>query len=132
MNTIGTIREFETRHFRVIVDAVEDPDLDLSFDETGEVMDKLDSGEYIGFSARARVIHDEHGEIASDYLGSCIYDSLSAFEDHRECAEQNRQLRASGSNAVCGSYFADMVKTVCEEARQEIAYRNGLNVYVRS
>jgi hypothetical protein len=35
--SIGTIREFKTKSFRVVVDAIPEDDLDLSFDETGEV-----------------------------------------------------------------------------------------------
>ena len=102
-----TIREFRTANIRVIVDAIEEYDVDLSWDETGEVLAKLESGEYISFCARARVIHDEHGEIASDYLGGCIYSDVSEFEDHRQCAAETRRLRSEGRNAICGSYFAD-------------------------
>lgn len=56
MQSLGTIREFKTKNFKVIVDAVEDFDLDLSWDDTGEVRDKLERGVYISFTARVRVL----------------------------------------------------------------------------
>jgi hypothetical protein len=90
--TLGTIREFETENFRVVVDAIEETDLDLSWDEDGSQRDGLESGRLIAFCARARVILKETGqELGSDYLGECIYESLEAFEDHRECGIQNRR-----------------------------------------
>ena len=120
MFPIGTIREFQTAHFRVIIDAIDESDPDLSFDETGEVLEKVDSGEYTVFCARARVIHDTLGELATDYLGNCIYSDIADFQDHRQCAAETRKLRAEGSNAICGSYFADMIGEVCREARKRI------------
>jgi hypothetical protein len=129
MNVLQTIRTFNTKNFSVVVEAIEDYDIDLSFDETGEVMEKLESGEFTGFAVRARVVH--HGvDIAEDYLGGCIYADIKDFEDHRLCGAETRKLRASGSNAVCGSYFADMVKSVCKQARQEI--KKMQSIYVRS
>jgi len=38
---IGTIREFKTKHFHVVVDAVEEFDLDLSWDEDGQTREGL-------------------------------------------------------------------------------------------
>ena len=116
MQTIGVIREFHTKQFSVIIDAVEDYDLDLSFDDTGEVMEKLESGEYVGFAVRARVLLDGT-EIAADYLGGCIYESIDAFMDHRECGKQNREYAAQGKEGRCGSYFHDMIRTAIAEAR---------------
>lgn len=125
--TLGTIREFKTRHFTVCVDALEDYDVDLSFDDTGEVRKQLERGDLICFTARATVYY-LGTELATDYLGGCIYESLADFMDHKECGAQTRKLRAEGSNAVCGSYFADMVKSVCEEARTEIAKMQTIKV----
>lgn len=127
---LGTIREFKTDQFHVIVDALEDYDIDLSFDETGEVREKLESGEYIGFCARVRVLHETLGEVSSDYLGGCIYASLEEFEDHRECGKETRGLRAKGSSAVCGSYFADMVREAISNARKAI--KGAQTIYVRA
>jgi hypothetical protein len=90
--SLGTIREFETENFRVVIDAIEETDLDLSWDEDGSQREGLDSGRLIAFCARARVILKETGqELGSDYLGGCIYESLRAFEDHRECGKENRK-----------------------------------------
>ena len=86
---IGTIREFKTQNFHVVVDAVEEMDLDLSWDEDGSTREGLEDGELIAFCARARVLF-RGLEIASDYLGGCVYRSLDEFEDHRECGKQNR------------------------------------------
>jgi hypothetical protein len=125
-----TIREFRTRNFSVIVEALPDDDTDLSWDDTGEVLAKFESGEYVAFCVRARVVHKHLGELAEDYLGGCIYANPAEFEDHRQCAAATRELRAKGSSAVCGSYFADMVRTVCTEARA--ALRAAQSVYVRN
>jgi hypothetical protein len=116
MNTIGTIRKFHTKRFSVIVDAVEDYGMDLSFDDTGDVRKKLESGEYVGFAVRARVLFDGT-EIAADYLGGCVYESIDAFMDHRECGKQNREWAAQGESGRCGSYFSDMVHAAIAEAR---------------
>lgn len=93
---IGTIREFKTQNFHVVVDAVEEFDLDLSWDEDGSTRRGLENGTLIAFCARARVFL-RGKEIASDYLGGCIYKSLAEFEDHRECGKQNREtIRREG------------------------------------
>jgi hypothetical protein len=90
--SVGTIREFKTDNFHIIVDAVEESDLDLSWDEDGAQTRELENGSLIAFCARARVFLNSTGqELASDYLGGCIYESLSAFEDHRECGAANRK-----------------------------------------
>lgn len=88
---IGTIREFKTENFHVVIDAIEEFDLDLSWDEDGSTRRGLEDGTYIAFCARARVFL-RGLEIASDYLGGCVYKSLEDFEDHRECAAQNRKM----------------------------------------
>ncbi len=127
---IGTIRRFRTAQFTVIVDALEDYDVDLSFDENGEVRAGLESGKYICFTARARVLHKTLGEIAADYLGGCIHERLESFEDHRECGKLNREFKQHGDAGRCGSYFAGMVASVCAEARDAI--RAAQTVKVRS
>lgn len=129
MNKIGTIRTFKTNRFSVVVDALYDDDVDLSFDDTGELLEKLQSGEYTAFAVRARVLLDG-SEVASDYLGGCIYADIAEFQDHRQCAAQTRKLRADGSNAVVGSYFAEMVHNVISEARRNIAKLQSVHVRV--
>lgn len=114
------LREFKTAQFRVITDWTYDDDADLSFDETGETQNHLASGEWVCMLVRVRVIHDTLGELATDYLGSCIYETPAAFMDHKECARETRKLRRRGSDAVCGSYFADMIHETIREARAEV------------
>lgn len=86
---IGTIRQFKTQNFHVVIDAVEEFDLDLSWDDDGSTREGLENGTLVAFCARARVFL-RGKEIASDYLGGCVYRSLAEFEDHRECGKQNR------------------------------------------
>lgn len=174
MYKLGTIREWKTANFHVIVDAVEETDLDLSWDDTGETREALENGSLIAFCARARVF--VHGlEVSSDYLGNCVYKTQDAFQDHRQCAAYTRQihkregqfniyrgpakdgallkkdrLKARGFGtreraerwakqnakeeyhivgpAVCGSYFADMVRTVISEARKEVSSMKDVSV----
>lgn len=119
MNVLGTIRAFHTANFSVVIDAVEDYDCDMSWDETGEVLEQLESGELQCFAVRARVTCNGE-DIAHDYLGGCIYKYFREFQDHRECAAQNRKWRAQGETGECGSYFADMVHNVISEARANL------------
>ncbi len=119
-HSLGTIREFRTANFRVVVDAIEEDRPDISFDETDETREKIEAGEWLIFCARARVIHDELGEVSSDYLGNCIYESLEAFMDHKECGRYNKQLAAEGAAGRCGSYFRDMIREVCRDARKTL------------
>ena len=126
-HVIGTIREFNTARFRVIVDAIEDDDLDLSWDDDGSTRAGLESGKYIAFCARARCLLDGL-EVASEYLGGCIYERIEAFEDHRECGAATRRLREQGNPAVVGSYFADMVSEVIYHARAEVARLQSVRV----
>lgn len=96
MQSIGVIREFTTQHFHVVVDALEDFDIDLSWDDTGDTRRGLENGSLIAFCVRARVFL-RGLEVASDYLGGCVYKSLEDFEDHRECGRANRaRLKREG------------------------------------
>ena len=121
-HSMGIIREFRTANFRVVVDAIDDDDADLSWDEDGSTRAGLNSGALVLFCARARVFY-RGTEIAADYLGGCVYKSLADFQDHRKCASYTRELRANGGAAVCGSYFADMIAEVISEARRELSAR---------
>ena len=119
MYILGTIREFHTPNFTVRVTAEEDNYIDLSFDDDGSVREGLENGKFIAFCAKAAVYY-KGIELATDYLGGCIYRSLDEFMDHRECGKQNKVYAAKGETGRCGSYFADMVKQVCDEARKEL------------
>lgn len=122
------IRKFKTARLTVVVTSEKEYDPDFSFDETGETARKVKSGEWKNFMVKAAVIYQGE-EIATSYLGDCIYAKVADFQDHRLCGAGTRELRASGSLAVCGSYFADMVKEVCQEARQYLIDRR---IYVRT
>jgi hypothetical protein len=173
--TIGTIREFKTQNFHVKVDAIEETDLDLSWDDDGYTKRGLEDGSLIAFVARARV-YFRGLEVSSDYLGGCIYKSLADFADHKECAKQNRDTlkregrfqiyrnarpyehclskedklkkrgfatreraeqwaKANAKEAYdifetgkCGSYFADMIATVCAEARKTVSEMKAVHI----
>lgn len=133
---IGTMREFKTKNFKIVCDAIEEDDLDLSFDEDGSTLRGLQSGRLIAFVARVRVFFNGT-EVGSDYLGECIYESLESFMDHRECGKQNAEYAekerleglAEGSAGRCGSYFAQMITTAIEEARKTILAQQA--VYIR-
>lgn len=115
MNDYNTIWSFKTPNFTITVTAEEEFDLDLSFDETGETTEKINSGDLCAFCAKASVRF--HGaEIGTDYLGGCIYESPRDFRDHVGLAIKSR---ADGRNY--GSYFPDMVREAIREAREFIA-----------
>lgn len=116
---LGTMRTFRTKHFTVIADAMEEDFPDFSWDDTGETREKVESGEWLCFVARVRVLL--HGrEIGTDYLGNCIYESLDKFMDHKECGKQNREWAKQGKQGRCGSYFSDMIHHAIAEARKEL------------
>jgi hypothetical protein len=125
---------FVTRTFTVRVDALPEEDLDLSWDETGEVAKGLESGRYSAFCARAQVLDSEGRVLAADYLGNCIYESAVEFSTaHRDPDPLNRNcsiMRAvRGSNTVICHYFPSMVLGVCRDARA--ALRAHAALYLR-
>lgn len=102
------IWRFETKRFAVIFTAETEYDLDLSWDETGEVTGKIESGFFDVFCAKISVELDGN-EISADYLGNCIYENASDFIDHRGMIGKGH-----------GSYFSGMVKQAISEARDRI------------
>jgi hypothetical protein len=117
--TLGTMRTFKTKNFTVRCTAEEELDVDLSFDDTGEVREGLGSGKYMVFRAKVAV-YFKGEEIGTDYLGNCIYESLDDFMDHRECGKINKEYEAKGKATRCGSYFHDMIREAIREARKTI------------
>lgn len=128
MNTLEIIRRWRLPRFTVTVLALEEPDLDLSWDETGNTQEKLDRGDLVAFCACVRVTLDGHIVLAEEFLGNCIYENYASFMDHAEAAQETRRLRAEGSQAVCGSYAADMVKEAIRCARRKITKIQCVNV----
>lgn len=100
---------FETARFAVIWDVTPSEDVDLSWDETGETAENLNSGLWVAFDSRMRVELDGV-EIAADYLCGSIYEHIREFRDHVG-------MNARGH----GSYFSDMVRTAVKEARKALA-----------
>ena len=102
------IWEFKTARFRVAFEIEPEYDLDLSFDDTGEVREGLEDGRFVAFVAKVAVYLDGR-EVGADYLGGCIYENPEAFRDH------------IGSKAKgYGSYFADMVREAIRDARRTL------------
>lgn len=121
------IREWKLSRFTVRMEAIEESDIDLSFDETGEVLADLEAGLLVSFCAKASVLLDGN-EIASDYLGSCIYKTYADFMDHAECAAQNREYARKGDPARVGSYFSGMIKGVVADAREYVSSLSSVKV----
>lgn len=117
MDTI--MREFTTRHFQVVVKAVEDDDLDLSFDDDGQVRKGLESGEFMAFGVVVTV-YCQGREVGRDSLWGCIYKNTDEFMDHRACGRQNRQWAKQGKTGRCGSCFTDLIKGAIADARKTL------------
>ena len=54
-------------------------DLDLSWDDTGEVLDRLNRGVYVAFDVEVVATHIPTGVAGSDYLSSNIYEHPGDF-----------------------------------------------------
>lgn len=109
------IWEFKTARFTVSFEAGPEYDLDLSWDETGETREGLESGRYIAFVAKVAVYLDGL-EIGQDYLGGCIYENAEQFRDHLGIRPASRK-----AGALMGSYFSNMVRQAIKEARKFMA-----------
>lgn len=119
MQDFHTIWTRNTKAFSVTLAWAYEDDGDLSWDETGEVLAKLESGEWTNHTFRVQVIDKAAGEtIGEDFLGNSIYTDASEFIDHRGCGRQNREYAAKGLAGRCGSSFSDMVRNACAEARK--------------
>jgi hypothetical protein len=82
-------------------------------DPEGEVQAKLDAGDYVAFVSKVAVYLDGE-EVTADYLGGSVYehDKVATFRDH------------IGMNAGgYGSYFSDMVREACRDARKVLGNR---------
>jgi hypothetical protein len=112
---LGTIWQFKTANFTVIMDYDYETDFDHSWADE-ETLEKLESGEWVSYQFRARVLDSDGNEIGADYLGDSIHSDPEDFRDHIGLAEKSRR---DGCNY--GSYFMDMVSRAIEEARATYA-----------
>lgn len=117
-----TIWTFNTKSFTYKFNILPDYDVDLSFDDSGEVRDKINKGLLECFIANIQILFkDTNKLLAEDYLGGCIYENPLDFIDHR------------GNKGKYGSYFKDMIISVNEQARLELKnYKLKLNnIYLK-
>lgn len=102
--------KFETTNFRVTWSITPDCDVDTSWDESGETLRKLESGERQCFVSRVRVTYIPSGiTMGEDYLGGSIYANPAEFRDH------------IGARGQYGSYFRDMVSSAIKESRRIVS-----------
>lgn len=106
------IWQFKTKHFIVRMSCDYDQDtVDLSWDDTGEVCEKLKSGEWAVYVFHAEVIERATGNTidVETRLAGSIYADPEDFRDH------------VGSQGKHGSYFTDMIREAIREARKTYA-----------
>lgn len=112
---------FETAQFIVRAVIVPDPDVDVSFDETGETAEKVASGEWQAFGTIVTVSHQGIVLGESSLWGSIYRDPLEFFTGHRGPDPMDRNCStmkaARGANVCIGHYFPDMVREACGAAR---------------
>lgn len=106
-----TLWQFRTARFCVTWDISPSSYPDLSWDDTGEVREKLTSGEWVAFDSQMTVTFDGV-EIGTDYLGESIYANPADFRDHFGIRVKSRE-----HGCTYGSYFSDMVREAIREAR---------------
>jgi hypothetical protein len=117
---------FETANFIVRATIEPDTDVDISYDETNETRDKLESGEWQAFGTVVTVTTRNGIELGQDSLWGSIYgDPAEFFSDHRSADPMNRNcsvMRAArGNNVVIGHYFPDMIAEAIAAARKTLA-----------
>lgn len=112
----NVLREFNTANFQVVLSWEWEDYPDVSWDDTGEVREKLESGEWGNFCFGVHV-YLNGSEVAADYLGNSIYaDPMEFAREHIGLAAKHR---ADGCNYGC--YFPDMLRTALNEARSTVA-----------
>jgi hypothetical protein len=100
-------------------------DVDLSWDDTGETREKLESGAWEAFDTCVSVRLNGI-EIGANYLGQSIYeDPQGFFSEHRDADPMSRNcsvMRAAKGDHVCiCHYFPGMVSEAVREARDWLA-----------
>jgi hypothetical protein len=115
---------FETATFLVEAFISPDQDLDLSFDDSGETAEKLESGEYQAFATDVTVTHKPTGIVlATESLCGSVYsDPREFFTDHRNSPAEHRNTLANKARGVCiCHYFPGMVTEATKAARAALA-----------
>lgn len=107
---------FETANFLIRATIEPDSDLDLSWDKTGEVREKLSDGEYEAFGTVVTVEHDGLVLGESSLWGSIYADPAEFFKEHVGLAAKSR---ADGRSYGC--YFPGMISEAIGEARKTLA-----------
>ena len=113
--------EFKTKNFAIVLTAEDEWDVDVSWDETGQVAVDIERGDLEVFCAKVAVYFDGR-EIGSDYLGQCIYRDPAEFAtQHRDPNPMNRNcsiMRAERGNVSICHYFPGMVSEAISNARE--------------
>lgn len=124
-NNGETVWSFETANLKIEAIMTPCTDLDLSWDDDGSTREGLESGLYQAFDTDVRVTHKATGaELGSDSLGQSIYERPRDFlAEHVGLAAKSR---ADGCNY--GSYFPDMVREACREARKTLRSMQSIKV----
>ena len=116
---------FETANFVVRATMESDWDVDISFDETSETRDKLDSGEWQAFGTVVTVELDGAILGTSSLWGSIYADPAEFFDAHRAPDPMHRNCSlmraAKGDRVAICHYFPDMVREAIGEARKTLA-----------
>ena len=116
---------FETANFVIRATIQTDYDVDISYDETDETRDKLESGEWQSFGTIVTVSH-KGIELGQDSLWGSIYaDPREFFTSHRDSDPLNRNCsimrKAKGDNVSICHYFPDMIRGAIAQARNALA-----------
>jgi hypothetical protein len=98
---------FKTARFLVTLSWDWEDYPDLSWDDTGETIAKLQSGEWGNYCFCVTVACDGR-DISRNYLGNSIYADPTEFRDH------------IGAQGKYGSYFKDMVRQGIDETRKAL------------
>lgn len=114
MNRYETIWSFNTKRFNVSLAYDYDEAVDLSWDDTGEVRAKLESGEWCAYVFRVSVMCDGR-EVGADYLHGSIYADPREFRDH-----VGLKIKSRADGCTYGSYFVDMMHEAIGEARKAL------------
>ena len=110
-----TMWNFHTKNFSISWQIAPEDDADLSFDDTGEVAEKINDGTYQCFMSRM-IVYCKGQEVGCDYLGNSIYENPADFRDH------------IGARGKYGSYFTSMVHSAIAEARKNVCELQSLRV----